>query len=175
MSAPCAACRGQGVTAKSACKACHGRGEVHTERKVKISVPAGVDSGQSLRLAGQGQAGARGGPTGNLYVTVEVEGHDRFERNGYDLLHELHVSFPQAALGAKLEVAALDPSAPPVTVKVPAGAQPGDTIAVRGEGIKRLDGRGRGDLICVIQVDVPRELSPKARQLIEQLAETLES
>lgn len=174
MSATCPACRGHGASAKTPCGDCHGRGEVATERKVKLSVPAGVDSGQTLRLAGQGQAGARGGPTGNLYVTIEVEPDDRFERNGYDLLHELHVSFPQAALGAKIDVAPLDPAGAPIPVKVHAGVQPGDSIMVRGEGIPRLDGRGRGDLVCVVQVDVPRELSPKARALIEQLAETLE-
>ncbi len=174
MSATCPACRGHGVTAKTPCGNCHGRGEVSTERKVKISVPAGVDSGQTLRLANQGQAGARGGPAGNLYVTIEVAPHDRFERNGYDLVHELHVSFPQAALGAKVEVAPLDPNGAPVPVKVHAGVQPGDTITVRGEGIQRLDGRGKGDLVCVVQVDVPRELSPKARALIEELAQTFE-
>jgi molecular chaperone DnaJ len=174
MSQTCPRCRGQGYTAKTACAECKGRGEVATDRKVKITVPAGVDSGQTLRIAEQGQAGARGGPPGNLYVTVEVEPDPRFERHGYDLLHELHVSFPQAALGAKLEVSALDPAASAVSVKVPAGVQPGESVTVRGEGVPRLDGRGRGDLVCVVQVDVPKELSAKARQLIEELNETFE-
>src|SRR5690606_1093603 len=134
-------------------------------------VPAGVETGQSLRLSGQGQAGARGGPAGDLYATIDVSPDPRFERDGIDLLHQLHVSFPQAALGAKLEVEPLDPNGKePLSVRVPSGVQPGDTITVRGEGIPRLDGRGRGDLICVVQVDVPRELSDKARSLIEQLA-----
>jgi molecular chaperone DnaJ len=176
MSSTCPSCRGQGYTAKTACPECKGRGEVRTDRKVKITIPAGVDTGQTLRLTNQGQAGARGGPAGHLYVTVDVQQDERFERNGYDLLHELHVSFPQAALGAKLEVPSIDPAAEgKVSVKVPAGVQPGETVTVRGEGIPRLDGRGRGDLVCVVQVDVPKELSAKARQLIEELNETFES
>jgi molecular chaperone DnaJ len=175
MSTTCPSCRGQGYTAKKACGDCKGRGEVRTDRKVKITVPAGVDSGQTLRLTEQGQAGARGGPSGHLYVTADVQPDDRFERSGYDLLHELHVSFPQAALGAKLDVPSLDPAAEgPVPVKVPSGVQPGETVTVKGQGIPRLDGRGRGDLVCVIQVDVPKELSEKARQLIEELSQTFE-
>lgn len=185
LSTTCPSCRGHGATARAACGECDGKGDVRTERKVKVNIPAGVDSGQGLRLAGLGQAGRRGGPPGHLYVTVEIEPDERFQRDGYDLLHELHVAFPQAALGADVPVPVLEPAPPggqepdedaePQTeiVHVPAGVQPGDTIVRRGSGIPRLDGRGRGDLVCVIQVDVPTELSPRARELVEALAEEL--
>lgn len=172
---PCPDCRGQGMKPQKACGACKGAGDVRADRKVKISIPAGVDAGQTLRLPNQGQAGRRGGPPGHLYVTVQVEHDERFQRDGYDLVHELHISFPQAALGAKVPVPSLEESpTEPLTVKIPAGTQPGETVTVRGAGIPRLnDERRRGDLICVVQVDVPKELSPKAKQLIEQLAATM--
>jgi molecular chaperone DnaJ len=105
-----------------------------------------------------------------LYVTVDVAPDERFQRDGYDLVHELHISFPQAALGTELLVPTLEE---PEKVRVPAGVQPGDTMVVQGAGIPRLDGRGRGDLIALIQVDVPKELSSRAKELLEELDETL--
>lgn len=173
-STTCPACRGEGSTPAARCEACAGQGEVHKERKVKVSIPAGVDTGQTLRLNGLGQAGTKGAPAGHLYVTVDITGDERFQRDGYDLLHELKVSFPQAALGALLHAPNLDPKGKDVEVKVPAGTQPGDTVVVRGAGIPRLNGSGRGDLICVVQVSVPRELSARARKLIEDLAESFD-
>lgn len=170
MSSPCSDCRGQGVLAEKLCPECRGHGEVKNERKVKISVPAGVDAGQTLRLPNQGQSGRRGGPNGHLYVNVGIARHPRFERREADLVHRLVVSFPEAALGAKVEVLGLDGN--PITVKVPAGTQPGEVLTQRGAGIVRLDGRGKGDLVCVVQIDVPKELSPKAKKLIEELAAT---
>jgi molecular chaperone DnaJ len=174
-STTCPTCRGTGQKVVKACEKCKGRGSEELERKVRISVPAGVDSGQTLRLTNQGQAGTRGGPAGHLHVTVVVEQHERFQRDGYDLVHELHISFPEAALGTDVEVPALKTGEPPVKVKIPKGTQPGDARVVRGAGIPRLDGRGRGDLINVIQVDVPKELSSKAKKLIEELGKALES
>lgn len=166
----CGSCGGEGVVARGRCPTCGGRGEVNTERKVRLTVPAGVDEGQTLRLANQGQAGRMNGPPGHLYVTVQIEPDERFTRDGYDLVHELHVSFPQAALGADVDVPTLEGTE---TIRIPAGCQPGDTMVVKGAGIPRLDGRGRGDLIAVIQVDVPKKLSRKAKKLLEQLADTL--
>lgn len=166
----CPTCRGAGMQAAAPCDNCSGHGEVRSERTVKVSIPSGVDSGQSLRLSGQGQAGSRGGPAGDLYVRVHVQPDDRFERQGFDLICPLEVSFPQAALGAKVEVPELeeDPSATR-TVKVPAGTQPGETLVVRGAGVPRLNGRGRGDMICIVQVKVPRKLSRKQKQLLQEL------
>ncbi|MEM1416782.1 MAG: molecular chaperone DnaJ [Myxococcota bacterium] len=169
----CPTCHGQGRIPREACPACDGTGEEPVERRVKLSVPAGIAEGQTLRLAGQGQAGKNGGPAGHLYVSVRVAPHEQFERDGFDLVHLLRISFPQATLGTVREVESLDPEEPPIEVDVPAGVQPNDTLVVRGAGIPRLDGRGRGDLVCVVQVNVPRELSPRARELIEELATTL--
>lgn len=172
LSSPCPSCRGQGQMPAEPCAECAGSGEVDQERKVKVNIPAGVDEGQTLRLAQQGQAGKMGGPAGHLYVTVDVEPDERFQRDGYDLLHELHVSFPQAALGAEVDVPTLEEK--PQRIRVPAGVQPGDTLLVEGLGIPRLDGRGRGDLIAQVQVDVPKELSDRARELLEELQGTFE-
>ncbi len=171
LSSTCPSCHGQGRTAEKACPSCSGHGEVPVERTVKVAIPGGIDEGQSLRLAGQGQPGRRGGPAGHLYVTVEIEPDARFQRDGNDLVHELHVSFTQAALGASIKVPTLEGEA---EVKLAPGAQPGDTVKVRGQGIPRLDGRGRGELICVVQVDVPKKLSAKAKALLLELQETFE-
>ena len=171
MSTTCPTCRGAGHSIETPCDECNGSGEVRDERTVRLTIPAGIDAGQTLRLAGQGQPGARGGPPGHLFVTVDIEPDPHFQRDGYDLLHELHVSFPQAALGAKVDVPTLEE---PETLKVPAGTQPGETLIVRGAGIPRLDGRGRGNLVCIVQVDVPKDLSAKARELLEELAKTFD-
>lgn len=171
LSTTCPACHGTGRTASRPCGGCAGRGEVPVERTVKVAIPAGIDDGQSLRLAGQGQPGRKGGPAGDLYVTVSVEPDPRFQRDGLDLVHELHVSFTQAALGATVKVPTLDAE---TEVKLAAGVQPGDSVRIRGHGMPRLDGRGRGDLVCVIQVDVPKKLSAKARKLLLELQETFE-
>jgi molecular chaperone DnaJ len=173
MTSTCPQCRGEGSVVVERCEDCLGRGQVRRTKTVSVEIPAGVDSGQTLRVPGAGQPGTLGGPDGHLYVEIEVEPDERFERQGYDLLHELHVSFPQAALGAELEVPSLDPEAPPEKIKVPAGVQPGDTLTRPGAGLPHLDGRGRGDLVAVVQVDVPKELSDRARELIEQLRQTL--
>lgn len=166
----CPACRGQGTEAAQSCDACHGSGEVRTERVVKITVPGGVESGQSLRLSGQGQAGARGGPPGDLYVTVYVEPDDRYERSGVDLAYRLSVTYPQAALGTKVEVPVLDEDEEATrTLKVPAGTQPGDTLLIRGAGVPHLNGRGRGDLICVVEVEVPTRLTREQKRLLREL------
>ncbi|MEO0321630.1 MAG: molecular chaperone DnaJ [Myxococcota bacterium] len=170
----CPTCGGQGRLAEEACTVCGGSGEQPTERRVKISVPAGIDEGQTLRLAGQGQAGRNGGPSGHLYVSVRVARDEHFERDGFDLVHPLRISFPQAALGTLRDVPSLADDGEPTSIEVPAGVQPNDTLVVRGAGIPRLDGRGRGDLVCVVQVDVPKKLSARARTLIEELATSME-
>ncbi len=169
----CPSCHGRGAQITDTCPACVGSGEVSKERRVRISIPAGIDHGQTLRLAGKGQEGRRGGPAGHLYVEVRVQQHEHFERDGQDLVYELPVSFPQAALGAKVDVPSLHPEEDPVSLQVPAGVQPGETLVVRGSGVPRLDGRGRGDLVCVVQVEVPKELSPRARELVEELAQSM--
>jgi len=167
----CPNCRGVGSSAEVECKTCHGTAQVEVERTVKVTFPAGIDEGQTLRVPGQGLGGTQGGPAGHLYVDVRVEADERFERDGADLLHPLSITFPQAALGAKLEVPTLDDE--PAEVEVPAGAQPGDTVVVRGKGVPHLNRGGRGDLIVVLQLAVPKKLSRKAKKLLEELAAEL--
>ncbi|MCA9581565.1 MAG: molecular chaperone DnaJ, partial [Myxococcales bacterium] len=125
---------------------------------------------QALRLVGQGQGGRLGGPPGNLYVRIEVIPDDRFQRDGSDLVHELHLTYPQAVLGDKVTIPTLDGEE---TIKIPSGVQPGDTMVVEKAGIPRLDGRGRGNLIAVIQVDVPKKISRKGKKLLEELKKEL--
>jgi molecular chaperone DnaJ len=156
---------------KAACTSCRGSGETQLERKVKVTIPAGIDHGQTLRVPSQGQAGRRGGPAGHLYVTVDVAEDARFERQGVDLFHELRVPFPVAALGGEIQIPTLDGEL--TKTSIPAGTQPGQTVVVEGFGVPRLDGRGRGNLIAVVQIDVPKKLSSKAKGLLKDLRSAL--
>ncbi len=175
MTTTCPVCRGQGAQAKEACDDCHGAGQVELERVVKVNVPGGVDAGQSLRLSGKGQDGKRGGPAGDLYVTVHIEPDEELQREGFDLVHRLSVTYPQAALGAKVEVPALEEDEDAVqTLKVPAGTQPGQTLVIRGAGVPRLNGRGRGDMVCVVEVAVPKRLSRQQKRLLKELDGTFD-
>lgn len=175
MTTTCPACHGRGARAKEACEECEGDGQIDVDRIVKLTIPGGVDTGQNLRLTGRGQEGTRGGPAGDLYVTVHVEPDEDFQREGFDLVHHLPVTYPQAALGAKVEVPALEEDEDATqTVKIPAGVQPGETLIVRGGGVPRLNGRGRGDLICVVEVEVPKRLSREQKRLLKELDRTFD-
>jgi molecular chaperone DnaJ len=168
----CPNCRGSGKVINKPCKACRGSGEVAVQRTVKVAFPEGIDDGQTLRVPNQGLPGLRGGPAGHLYVSVHLKPHPRFQRDGSDLLHELSVSFTQAALGSKVELEMLDGKKR--TAEIPAGTQPGETIKLRGEGLPRLNRGGRGDLILVIRVDVPRKLTSKTKKILKELSDALE-
>lgn len=168
----CPACRGAGQTPVKPCPTCQGRSEVPIERTVKVNIPAGIDEGRSLRLSGQGQPGRMNGPAGHLYVVIEVLPHARFQRDGDDLIHELHISFTQAALGATVPLELL--GGEKIVVSIPAGTQPGEAIRVKDRGVASLEGRGRGNLVCVTQVDVPKKLSAKAKKLLLELQEAFE-
>jgi len=171
MSSTCPACHGRGSVPKDVCTTCRGSGETQVQRKVKVTIPPGIDHGQTLRVASQGQAGRKGGPSGHLYVTVDVADDARYERQGQDLVHELKVPFPTAALGGEVEIPTLEGDK--ANAKIPAGTQPGQTVVVKGYGVPRLDGRGRGDLIAVVQIDVPKKLSWKTKGLLKDLREAL--
>jgi molecular chaperone DnaJ len=179
---PCPKCQGQGVVIKHHCRACEGRGAVEKSRKVVVAFPAGIDAGQRLRVPGQGMPGPMGAPAGDLYVEIDVEEDTRFERDGADLVTRFHVSFADAALGAEVRVPALgnedshedtEDALPTVPLKIPAGTQSGSVFTIKNQGIPRLDGRGRGSLIGVVQVDVPTALSDRARKLIQELHDEL--
>jgi molecular chaperone DnaJ len=146
---------------------------VERRRKVLVSFPAGIDTGQTLRVPGQGMPGPGGSPPGDLYVDVVLSENQTFQRDGHDLVTRQRVSFPDAALGGKVELTLPDDAA--VSAEVPAGTQPGTVVSLRGKGMPRLDGRGRGDLHIVIDVAVPKKLSRRAKKLLEELEEELES
>ncbi|MBK8171173.1 MAG: molecular chaperone DnaJ [Sandaracinaceae bacterium] len=171
MSSPCPQCRGEGSVVTKPCESCAGRGEVNVRRTVNVPLPAGIDDGQTLRVPGKGQPGTRGGPTGHLYVTVQLEPHDRYQREGEHLIYEMHVSFPDAALGTEVTIPTLDGKT--TKVKVPAGLQPGDHVVLAGSGFPRLQGRGRGDLVVIVHVDIPKKLSSKAKKLLAELREMI--
>src|SRR4051812_26888789 len=175
---PCPKCQGQGVVIKQHCKSCEGRGAVEKARKVVVAFPPGIDAGQRLRVPGQGMPGPQGAPAGDLYVEIDVEEDVRFERDGADLVTRFHVSFAAAAIGAEVRVPALgdadgEEAQPTVPLKIPAGTQSGTVFTIKNQGIPRLDGRGRGSLIGVVQVDVPTELSERAKKLVQELEEEL--
>jgi molecular chaperone DnaJ len=164
----CSRCRGEGRIVSSPCTECGGDGRVREERTLQVAIPAGIDDGQRIALEGQGEAGPRGGPNGDLYVQVKIRSHPELVRRGTEIYHELPVTFPQAALGTTLTVPTVEGTE---EVEVPAGAQHGHEIRLRGKGVPRLRGSGRGDLHVIVNVVVPPKLSKRERELLEQLAE----
>lgn len=157
ISTTCPVCRGEGRVVRKPCGNCDGTGLDHEEDTLQVSIPAGVEDGSTLRMVGRGEKAPQGGPPGNLYVILRVQGDDRFERDGADLHAEIAVSFPQLALGDTINVPTLDGEG---KIDVPAGTQPGETLALRGRGMPRIDGRGRGDIVAHLKLVVPPSLSP---------------
>jgi molecular chaperone DnaJ len=166
----CPRCRGNGTIIKNPCDTCLGQGRVRRTRKLSVKVPAGVDTGDRIRLSGEGEAGRNGGPAGDLYVEVSVREHAIFERDGEHLSCEVPVSFATAALGGTVEVPTLDGD---VTLKVPAETQSGRVFRLRDKGVKPVRGGPRGDLFCRVVVETPVHLSPEQRELVRKLEETL--
>ena len=165
---PCARCGGAGEVIASPCSACRGDGRTVEERTYQVDIPAGVDNGSTLRLTGRGAVGPRGGPPGDLYVHVRVRPHDRFTREGHDLVCEIPIAFTQAALGTHLTFDTLDGAEDLV---VPAGTQSGRVFKLRGRGVPHLQGRSRGDVLVRVRVDTPTRLSRAEEDLMRQLAE----
>jgi molecular chaperone DnaJ len=170
-SSTCPRCRGAGRVIKHPCPTCAGHGAVERARKVMVTFPAGIDAGQRLRVPGQGMPGPSNAPPGDLYVELDVEDDPRFERDGADLLTRTHVSLTDAALGAEIRVPALEAEDEDITiaVSIPPGTQSGAMFTVKARGIPRLDGRGRGSLVVIVQVEVPTVLTARARELLEAL------
>ena len=165
---PCAACRGRGTLIESPCQKCDGTGLVGKRRKINVKVPAGIDEGYQLRLRGEGEMAPNGGKAGDLYVLVHIKPHDLFMRQGDDLWHMLMIGYPQAALGAEVSVPTLDE---PAKVRIKPGTQAGETIRLKGKGMPRFRGYGKGDLLVRVGVSIPEKLTSKQRALLEQLAE----
>jgi molecular chaperone DnaJ len=163
----CDRCGGDGRIAETPCTTCDGRGMVAAQRRVQVEIPAGIADGQRLRMTGRGHAGERGGPAGDLFVVVRVKEDERFIRDREDLVTVVDLAAPLAALGTTIQVPTLDGDVP---LEIPAGTQPGETIVMAGRGLPPL-GRGRtGDLRVVVNVVIPRKLSRKQRDLLEELA-----
>lgn len=167
----CGQCRGTGSIITSPCATCRGSGRVQQQRKLTVKIPAGIASGQRLRLSGEGEAGAGGGPAGDLYVVVHVQDHQFFHREGNDLFCEIPLNYPTLALGGEIQIQTLEGED---TFKIPEGTQSGATFRLRGRGMPDVvSGRGRGDLMITVMVVTPKKLTKDQRKLLEQLAETL--
>lgn len=164
----CTECGGDGKIISEPCTKCHGSGKVRKERKLTVNIPAGVDTGTRLRMAGEGQAGEKGGPSGDLYIVIDVEDHELFNRKGDDVYCEVPISFVQAALGDKIKVPTLEGK---VQFDLPAGTQPGTTFRLKNKGISHLNGYGRGDQYIKAKVMIPKELDDKQKELLEEFAE----
>jgi molecular chaperone DnaJ len=166
----CSQCGGRGQIVRRPCTQCRGERQVRTERKLKVTIPAGVDSGTHLKLAHEGQSGFNGGPAGDLYVVIKVKEHPIFERQGDDLLCTVPINVAQAVLGTQINLLTFDGLE---QVKVPEGIQTGSRIRLKNLGVPRLQGSGRGDLFVQVDVKVPSKLTREQRKLFEQLRETL--
>ena len=168
--APCDRCRGEGAIIASPCPTCRGTGREKTTRKLMVKVPAGVDDGAQLRLSSEGEAGGKGGPTGNLYITLHVRPHAVFAREDDNLILDLPLNVAQAALGAEIEIPTLEGTQP---FTVPPGTQHDRLFAVKGKGVPHLRHQGRGDLIVRVQVVVPTRLTEAQKRLLRELGESL--
>ena len=162
---PCTRCGGKGKIIEKPCTKCGGKGKVRKKTKVDISIPAGIDNRQVVNVRGYGDTGLNGGPAGDLRVAVNVKPHKEFERDGFDLWYDKHVSIVQASLGAELRVPTLDGD---VKYNMPAGTQPMEVFKLKGKGIQRLNGIGKGDLFVRIIVDIPKNLTHEQKTLLKQ-------
>jgi molecular chaperone DnaJ len=161
----CPRCGGEGEIVTSPCRTCHGEGRVRVDRTLQVRIPPGIEDGTSVRITGEGGGGIRGGPAGNLYVLVRVAEHERFVRREADLYAELPLTFAQLALGAEVEVPLLSGT---TKLKVPPGTQPNETLRLRGKGMPRLHARGHGDACYQVVLQVPRKLTPRQRETLEE-------
>lgn len=166
----CPQCRGAGQVIASPCQSCHGEGRVRGQASLKVKIPAGVDDGDRIRLAGKGEAGVHGGPPGDLYVQIRLAEHPIFKREDQNLYCEVPVSFTQAALGGEVEVPTLEGR---VKLKVPPGSQTGKQFRLRGKGVAHVRGSGRGDLFCHIHVETPVNLTKQQKECLEELDRSL--
>lgn len=168
---PCPACKGRGHTIDSPCKNCKGKGRVKRQRKITVNIPRGIDEGYQLRLEGQGEAPSDEGPSGDLYILIHIVPHQYFRRDGDDLLYDLDIGFPQAALGAEVTIPTIEGKA---DLRIHPGTQPGQILRIKGRGMPRIEGYGRGDLRVRVNVVVPEKLTQHQRALLEEMAKELD-
>ena len=168
----CPTCRGTGKQIKDPCGVCYGQGRVQETKTLSVKIPAGVDTGDRIRLAGEGEAGERGAPSGDLYVEIQVRPHSIFKRDGANLYCEVPISFVTACLGDEIEVPTLDGK---VLLKIPAETQTGKQFRLRGKGVKQVRGGSVGDLLCKVQIETPVNLTKEQKAMVEKLGESLTS
>ncbi|MGM9614005.1 MAG: molecular chaperone DnaJ [Oscillospiraceae bacterium] len=166
--APCSRCGGDGKVIHTPCPKCRGNGSVRTQKKLSVSIPAGIDNGETVSLRGQGNAGKNGGPSGDLLVTVQVQPSPIFQREGSNLYMSTTLSFVQAALGAEIQVPTLEGD---VSLNIPEGTQTGSVFRLRGKGVQSLRGGGRGDQYVTVNLETPKNLSAREKELLRELAE----
>lgn len=169
----CTMCHGEGKTIEKPCSTCHGTGKVRKNRTINVRIPAGIDTGSRLRIQGEGEQGAYGGPPGDLYISVVVKPHSVFKREGYNLICNMAIDFVQAALGAELDIPLLGGAEH--TLVIPEGTQPGDVITVRGKGIPHLHSHRTGDLRVIINVKIPTKMTKRQKELLNNFYEGSES
>ena len=167
VAATCPSCRGQGKVVRNPCKACQGKGRTRQGRKIRVNVPAGVDSGTQLRVSGEGEGGFKGGPAGDLYVEIRVRDDERFERHGLDLLGKVQITYLQAILGSEIEVESLGGQ---VKIAVPPGTHSGSRLRIEQMGVPSLRGNGRGSLYYEVDVELPKKLGKEEERLLREIA-----
>ncbi len=167
ISSPCNRCRGTGQFIEDACPTCRGFGRVDIKKKISVKIPPGVDRGSNIRLRGEGEPGYLGGPSGDLYIVIDVRPHEHFQRHGYDILIEIPITFSQAALGADIKFATLEGEH---LLSIPKGTQTGMTFTFKGKGIRHLNSSARGDLYVKIYIVTPTKLTSKHEELFRELA-----
>jgi len=160
----CDKCGGHGQIISEPCKTCHGSGKQRKNRKIKVNIPGGVDTGNVMPLRGQGEQGEKGGPAGDLYINIRVAAHKSFKRNGIDIHIESHISFGNASMGTEIKVPTVDGD---VKYKVPGGTQSGTVFRLKGKGIPRVNGHGRGDQYVKVVVDIPKSLNDKQKEALK--------
>ena len=167
----CPQCRGAGKVIREQCEDCRGRGAKPEVSTLAVTIPSGVDDGQTLRLAGKGEQAPGGGQPGHLYVVLHVQGDERFRRDGQDILTEVPISFVKASLGGEVEISTLDDNcAGTATIEVKAGTQPGEAVVRRGQGVPHIGEGGRGDHVVQFTVEIPKKLSARQQELLRELA-----
>ncbi|WP_225073490.1 molecular chaperone DnaJ [Desulfuromonas sp. CSMB_57] len=164
---PCPECGGEGQVIDQPCDDCRGSGRIRGKKTISLKIPAGVETGSRLKLTGEGEPGIQGGPPGDLYVVLSVQEHPLFQREGQDVICEIPISFPQAALGCELEVPTLTEK---ISIKVPAGTQSGKVVSLPGKGFPSLQGYNRGDQLVVLRVETPTRLTGRQKELLEEFA-----
>ena len=166
----CDECGGKGKIIQTPCRECRGSGAVRRNKTLEVNIPAGIDNGQSIALKGQGDSGLNGGPAGDLIVQISVRRHELFIREGYNIRYELPITFADAALGAKITIPTPDG---PGELSIPEGTQSGTTFAVKGKGVPRVNSKSRGDLYVTVNVETPKSLSKKQKELLNEFRESM--